>query len=225
MKIITKREENSKVANGLALMVPFNIRIDRYFSDEEKAANAATANELLKISNDAYNAHCEEIRKTIAAKVDKLLVVVEENFTIGQLHDDGGRYPNYDLWFWCNCGDHSYVTLNFLPHYRGADTEKLAEDAKRIEALYLKAAEILESYDEPNLSATFWFHTVDLPQEIEKKAKEKSVELAAAKWVKLDGMIGKFTINEDGGYCFRKKNARKYYYRVDPDAVLRCEVA
>lgn len=220
MKVIEKR---CSAKNAYELVVPYNIVIDRYFSEEEKAENLKNSTAIMAAGKDAWNDHCEKIRKMIVGKIDALLAELEQRFEIGQLHDSGDKYPNYDLWFWCNSGDRSYITLNFLRHYKGVETEKIIADAERVEALYKKALEILEAYDDPNLCATIRFSTVELVQEIEKAAVSRADELSG-KWVLLDNMIGKIWVDSKNRFCFKKKYSKVNCYIVNPAAVIRCEV-
>lgn len=209
--------------DAYSMVVPYNIIIQRYYSDEELEKNRKINASFMESGDYAWKQHCERVQKMFSEKVDKFLDVIERQFSIGQLHDRGGKYPNYDLWFWCREEDHSYITLSFIKHYKGINTEKIREDVERINDIYNRITNILESYEETNLCATIQFGTIELPQEIEKAARKKAVELDG-KCIKIDGMIGKFWMDEQGRYLFKRKYAKKAIYSVEPKAVLRCSI-
>ena len=209
--------------DAYSMVFPYNIIIERYYSEEELEKNRKVNAFFMESGDYAWKQHCERKQKMFSAKVDKLLDVIERRFSIGQLHNRGENYPNYDLWFWCRGEDHSYITLSLIKYYTGENTDKIKDDIERINRIYNELKNILESYDEPSLCATIQFSTIDLPQEIEKAAREKAVELDG-KYVEFDGMTGKFWIDENGRYLFKKKYAKKTIYSVKPKGVIGCRI-
>lgn len=214
---------NSYQVNETSIMLPYNIIIDCCFSPEEQEASRVV-HERCGDDWKSWENYIRGVRGKIAQRVDVLLEKIEEEFSIGQLHDDGGKYPYYDLWFWCNNDDHSYIHLCFLNHYRGYDTEKLKKDAERINAIYNRVLEIVKAFEDKNLNAVCNFISEDLPNEISRIAMEKAMKMDG-KQIDFDGMIGKFWIDNDNQrYCFKKRYARKKYYVLGSKSVLRCQV-
>lgn len=207
------------IERGLMVAVPFQVRLDRYFTDEEKAANKAYAETH---TDEEWVARCDEIREALAAEIIKVLDLLEQHFTIGQYKNNG--YGNdYDLWFWCNSlytttsgrltgNDYSYVTLSIF-------ADKSAENGNRI---FNEIRELLADYDAPNVQAIFQYSQNEIEPAIEAEAK-RIFESCKGKFIKYDSYTGKLDWNESVGYTFKKKHGRTLY-KVDAfDVCTRVE--
>lgn len=205
------------VNRGLAMVVPYSIRLDRYFSDEQKAENARFHAEHTEAE---WNARCDEMRKRIAESNVAIMERIKERIKIGQYEKD---YPkDYVLWFWCNCfdckgeisgRDYSYITLTFRDRSDYAANEKVYEIIK----------EILNDCPVDNVQAIFQYESICLDDKIEEEA-ERFFKDNEGKFVLYCGYaIGKIFKN-DSGYYFRKKNAKKYVYDFSPLDICKCSV-
>lgn len=204
------------VERGLLRVAPYQIRIDRYFTEEEMAENRRIAATYDRPDgsrdNAGWSAHCEETRQRIAAEVESLMTYLENHFTFGQYKVP---YPDdYDFWFWCNDlynttnkqqsgRDMSYITLSL-------DKEN---DVDKNEAIFNKVKRLIENYPAKNIQAHFQYTTVKNNAAIEAEA-ERIFSLCDGKFINYGRVVGKLG-KKDGRYIFKKKNAKKYFYYID----------
>ena len=206
--------DKNLVDRGLAMAVPYSIRFDRYFSDEQMAENAIFYAEHTEAE---WNASCEETRKRIAESNIAIMGRIKERIKIGQYEKD---YPeDYVLWFWCDCFDregdsvcdYSHITLTFRNRSDYKENEKVCGIVK----------EILNDCQVDNVQAIFQYGNIYIDEKIEEEA-ERFFKGNEGKFVLYKGyVIGKIFKN-DNGYYFRKKNAKKYAYKFSPLDICRC---
>lgn len=211
------------IQRGLVSAVPFQVRLDRFYDEAEREANKVFHDTH---TDDEWVARCDEARERIGAEIVKIVDLIAEHFTIGQYKDRGGKYPNYDLWFWCNnlhnttCGnksgrDYSYVTLTIC-------NGKSAENGNRI---FDTIRELLANYDAKNVEAIFQYSQVSNESAVEAEAK-RIYEACAGKYIKYAGLwLGKLDFSEKYGYTFRKKYAKKVSMIDAFDICVNVEVA
>lgn len=195
------------IERGLMVAVPFQVRLDRYFTEAEREANQAYAKSH---TDEDWAARCDKTREYLASEIVKILDLLEQHFTIGQYKNNG--YGNdYDLWFWCNSlytttsgrltgNDYSYVTLSIF-------NDKSAENGNRI---FDEIRELLADYDAKNIQAIFQYSQEEIEPEIEAEAK-RIFEFCKGKYIKYGSYNGKLDWNESVGYTFRKKHGRTLY--------------
>ena len=203
----------NSVDKGLVRVVPYQIRLDRYFTDEEQAANRAYAESH---NNEEWSAHCDATREKIAAENLALMEFLEKHFTFGQFKTPYNfKDDDYTFWFYCNdlynttCGrlsgrDYSYITLSL--DKKGDEKEK--------ERIFAKVKELLADYPAKNIQAIFQYSQVENTDSVKEEA-ERIFKECEGKFVNYDGMIGKLE-RHDGEYIFKKKYAKAYGYRVSP---------
>lgn len=93
---------NKELADrGLVRIVPFQVRLDRFYTEEEMAANRAYAESH---SDTEWSKRCDEARQSIAAENFALMEFLEKHFTFSQYKEpwDYKDRKDYTFWFWCN---------------------------------------------------------------------------------------------------------------------------
>lgn len=204
------RVNKTFVERGFLRAVPRSIRLDRYFTDEEKENNRAYS---YSCNNNEWTKYCDETRERIAKENIKLMEYLKQYFTFGQyekLYSD-----DYDFWFWCNDlynttngrltgRDYSYITL----------TLKDKNNFEENERVFVKAKELIKNYPAKNIQAIFQYSQIEMKENIEKEAK-RIFDECNGKFVQYGSFTGKLGM-KDGKYFFRKKNAKKYFYWVEP---------
>lgn len=197
---------------GLLKAVPYSIRLDRYFTEEEKAENRACAE---KCTREEWNKRCDELRTEIAAENHELMKVLSAKLKIGG-YDDSCK--DYDLWFWCNDlydttsgkqsgRDYSYITLTFEDKNDYAKNEQIV--------ILIKI--ILAEYPAKNIQAIFQYSSIENTEIIEKEA-ERIYQQNIGKFVRWGCSIGRLE-KYNGEYCFKKKGAKRYGYIMKPSTV------
>lgn len=205
----------SLIDRGLMKIVPYSIRLDRYFTEEEMAANRKSS---YSHSVEEWNVKCEDIRKQIAEENHTLMEHLKELCKIGQYEEDCN---DYDLWFWCNDlyfttsgkqsgRDYSYITLTF----KEEDNHE-----KKIQLLN-KIIEFLNSYKGKNIQAIIQYGQIEVTERIEEEAA-KIYNECKEKYVSYRGINGKIE-KLNGEYIFKKKYAKRYAYKMKPIDV--CEI-
>ena len=222
MKIGESRDFVNKdfVKRGLAQEYPFQLILDRFFTEQEKAENADAYESL---TPEEWSARCKATSKRIGKEVVGILEMLRKHFKIGQYDPDDSSvtYENCDLWFWCNdtdgARDYSYVTLE------PPMAKQSPEDCRHV---FQEIRKLLEAYnDTKNVSATICFAT---------RLNEEAVEQEAARifskirnqFVRNGFQIGKVLwvkTTEYTGYVFRKKGCSKLC-SISPEAVCEIEL-
>lgn len=200
----------NSVDKGLMRVVPYQIRLDRYFAEEERAANRAYAESH---NSEEWSAYCDRAREEIAAENLVLMEFLEKHFTIGQFRTSYN--DDYTFWFWCNDlynttngrlsgRDYSYITLSF----------KREGDEKENERIFARVKELLAHYPAKNIQAIFQYSQVENTDFVKEEA-ERIYKECEGKFVKYNGLTGKIERYEDG-YFFKKKYAKAYGYKISP---------
>lgn len=202
------------VDRGLMRVVPFQIRLDRFFTEEEMAANKAYAESH---SNAEWSVRCDETRQRIANENLALMEFLEKHFTFGQYKEPYSYKDrkDYTFWFWCNDlynttngrmsgRDYSYITLSL---------EKEG-DVEENKCIFAKLKELLANYPAKNIQAIFQYSQVEATDAVKEEA-ERIFKACEGKFINYGRLIGRLERYE-GGYIFKKKNAKKYAYRITP---------
>lgn len=196
------------IEKGLLYVGIKQVRIDRYFTEEEKAKNRKMAEQM---DSAVWSAHCEEMREKIGEEVEKLMNSLEKEFVFGQYKKP---YPaEWDFWFYCRTifdktdytkhqRDMSYITLS---------TQEVEEENEKTERL----RRILENYPAKNIQAHFQYGIIKNEAAMEAEA-EKIYTEGNGKTVLWCGTVEGKLEKRDGRYIFKKKRAKKYYSYVSP---------
>lgn len=195
------------IENDIAELGIHSLRITGCLNDEEKQRNYKLFDTL---NREQWNKLCEENRKTLAAKVEYLVDKINENFLVYQYKNESISYRNdkWDLFFWCNCGDMSYVTLNTNEKCSNQEQKQVIADViSLIKETEIEGVEIVIQY-------TCIYN--------ENKVKEIALnycEKMQGKFIQYGMDTGKIVRWNDGFY-FKKKNAKKYGYVIDNYRIL-----
>ena len=197
--------EKKAIAEGIAKLYIYSIRLDRFFTEEEQTENTRQAETLTR---EQWAQRCDEIAQKIGAQNAEAMTELLKHFEIGQysvnFSGDG------DFWFWCNCNNSGrkldYITLTT----QGATIEEKNAKAE-------KARAILETVNTKNNIAHLQYAS-ELDQTKLDKIAEEYTEKTAGAFVKYAGMIGKIkrideSTNNGKKWAFMKKGAktRGYY--------------
>jgi hypothetical protein len=196
--------EKKAIAEGLAKLYIYSIRLDRFFTEEEQAENARQAQALTR---EQWAQRCDKIAQEIGAQNTEAMTALLKHFEIGQYSADFSG--DGDFWFWCNCNNGrklDYITLTT----QGATAEEKNAKAE-------KARAVLETVNTKNNIAYLQYAT-ELDQIKLDKIAEEYTEKTAGAFVKYAGMIGKIkrideSTNNGKKWAFMKKGAktRGYY--------------
>lgn len=202
------------VDRGLMRIAPYQIRLDRFFTEEEMAANKAYAESH---NNAEWSVRCDEMQKRIATENLALMEFLEKYFTFGQYKEPYNYRDkkDYTFWFWCNDlynttngrktgRDYSYITLSL---------EK-KEDVEENKRVFAKLKELLANYPAKNIQAIFQYSQVEVTDKVKDEA-ERIFNLCEGKFINYGHLTGRLE-RYKGGYIFKKKNAKKYAYRITP---------
>lgn len=207
--------DKSLVERGLIRAVPYQIRLDRFFTKKEMEENLAYAESH---SEDERLRKCDEMCQKIAAENIALLEFIEKYFTISPykgVHSYRDIIKDYTFYFWCNDlynttggrltgKDYSYVTLTLEKKDAVEENELIFEQLKKM----------FVDYPAKNIQAIFQYEEVENKDAVVKEA-ERIYKSCEGKFIKYLYSIGKLERYE-GGYIFKKKYAKQYAYRVSP---------
>jgi hypothetical protein len=206
------------IDRGYAQLDVHSIRIDRYFTEEQKAENVRTANAM----PDQWGKHCDEMAQHIGEKVQSIVEYLSETFTIYQYKKDGSIPYNsdWDLFFWCNYKhygrDYSYITLSF--NSKRTVAQRISDKDRVIEILNTHFASMEGVIAYIQYSATY----------DDKKVKEtvnNYIPTILNTFINYAGHEGKIKSVGENRYGFFKKGARKYYYQVSDMVILEMAIA
>ena len=171
---------------------------------------------LLKLKK--WSKRCDEARQHIAAENLALMEFLEKHFTFGQYKEyrDYKDRKDYTFWFWCNDPynstngrlsgrDYSYITLSL-------DKEGDIEENQRI---FAKLKELLTDYPAKNIQAIFQYSQVEITDAVKEEA-ERIFKACEGKFINYGHFLTGKLEQDESGYIFRKKNAKKYFYRISP---------
>lgn len=203
------------VEKGVAELGIHSIRLNVEFTDEQKQENIKAADSL---SRDEWSNRCEKSKNKQAEKIKKVIDAINENFKIYQYKDDSLNYSgdNWDLYFWCNSGDMSYVTLS--PNKKRVNEQQI-KDINNV----LEFIKTLDSEEGVNLNiqytAIYDVEKVEnIVNDVFTKVKDQFISYMGSK-----GKIKEVGTSHTGStvYGFFKKRARSNYYKVSKDWFLQ----
>lgn len=208
---------------GLTRAIPFQVRFDRYFTDEEKDQNRAAAEQLG--DGPEWSARCAAFERKLSDEIREVIKHLSTRYRLGQYEPAIGS-SNCDLWFYCKMFDdvpgdrytderrnYSYVTLSFMHK---------EQDIDKHEKIFDELREILTGWDAPNVQAYFQYAEMQIPENIEREAERIYTE-NVGKFCTLSGFTVGRLGKDDTGYWFKKKGAKRYGYRLTPFDV--CHIA
>ncbi|MEA3320954.1 MAG: hypothetical protein U9Q88_13180 [Bacillota bacterium] len=120
------------IDKGIADLGIHSLRFHIEISEEEKLENRRMAKVL---SREEWNARCEEWMQTKSKVIEKVIDLLNENFSIYQYKNKDISFSkdDWDLFFWCNKGDMSYVTLN--PNEKRANEQQVNDINKVLDLI------------------------------------------------------------------------------------------
>ena len=195
------------VEKGVAELGIHSIRLSNILTEEEKEENSRIAK---IISSEDWSKRCAERMKVVADKIEKIVDTINENFAIYQYKKNEFEYSSdtWDLFFWCNCGDMSYVTLN--PNDSRSNDQQIKDIDNVLSLLQKIEIEGIQVHVQHNVTykdEKVW----NIVKEEYGKVKDK--------FISYDGITGKIkevgkTYTGKAVYGFFKKGARSKYYQV-----------
>lgn len=210
---------NKMIEMGLADLDLHSIRIDTFISDEQGKENSKLAKTL---NRDEWGKHCDEFEKVQGKKVEKILDLLSEYFTMYQYKDKNIQYYNrkcsdnqngYEWDLFCNFGYRRDARLSF--NENGKTLNQRYEDLNKIK-------EILNNYEDDsiiiNIQYTQKFHI----EELKINAMEAYTHLKNI-FINYNGMIGKLKPVQEyhdsyyGTTCmfgFFKKGSKSRFYQL-----------
>ena len=143
---------------------------------------------------------------------------IEKRYSIGQLNRayDYRNGKNEDFWFWCNTKDgkrdYSYVTLSFWKDRSAEEKDAIVDELKRF----------FDGYHARNIQVYIQYDT-EMNESACKLEAERIYNDNKGKFVAYGFQQGRLFKDENSGeYYFRRKNAKKAYYKMSIDAVCNC---
>lgn len=200
---------------GLAELDIHSVRIDRYYSEEEKQQNYEMAQTM---NAEKWSVHCSEERKRIASIITNVMNTVNSNFTVYQYTNLHEYKSSWELFFWCNNlhnttngkesgRDMSYVTLTFN------DNDKVSTENRR--DVLERLINLLSKCEEHNIQAIIQYTAKENNDAINDMAASVFNDIED-KFVSLNGYgVGKVKQVENR-YAFFKKGAKRNYYGLSP---------
>ena len=201
------------IEKGIAELGIYSIRIGAYFTEEQKKENSEMAKLL---SKEEWSERCERHKTETAEKVEKIVDAIHDNFVIYQYKNKEIDYSkdDWDLFFWCNYGDMSYVRLN---------PNKKRTNQKQIEGIY-NVLELIKTIECEGIDVAIQYtakYNEEKVNEIVKNVYDK-IEKTFVNYRGITGKIKEiFRDNEVVKYGFFKKGARKTYYEVSNEYFLQ----
>jgi len=195
------------VEKGIAELGIHSIRFSNNLTEEEKEENSKIAKIL---SREEWSKRCEKNRLKVGARIEGIVDLINENFTVYQYKNKNIHYSkdDWDLFFWSNCGDMSYVTLN--PNSDRTNEEQIRDIDKVLT--------LIESVDIVGVKVDIQYKVI-YKNEMVKNIASEVYSNVKDKFVNYNGFTGK--IKEVGKsysgatvYGFFKKGARTNYYQV-----------
>lgn len=194
------------IDKGIAELGVFSLRISKTFTEEEKKHSS----HLYETDRASWREHAIISNQKTSEMIEKVIDALSQQFVIYQYKDKSVEYSKkeWDLFFWCNKGDMTYVTLN--PN-KDRDLERQNNDIKQV----LNALSEIPYAIDVAIQYTACYHQDRLKTEV-----KKAFQLMDGKFVNYIGMTGKVKEVATGRYGFFKKGARTNYYEVDNEYLL-----
>jgi len=216
VSMITVKEDKSYMSkldltaidNGFAEMGIHSLKITNFYTDEQKQANSKIFDTLTR---EQWNERCDQIKQIIGDKVEKIVDTIHEKFMIYQYKNKDINFgkDDWDLFFWHNTGDMSYVTLN--PNTKRSNSQQLI-DIENVLSL-------LKEMNVEGIQVTIQYTTIYNDEKVQNAAIEYCNKVKDT-FINYGGYIGKI-VEFNGRYVFRKKGAKKNAYEINNNTVLR----
>jgi hypothetical protein len=202
------------IEKGYAKLNVYSLAFSGYLTDSQMEANNRLFNSL---SRNEWDNFCELRRKDREVRIEKVIDLISANFKIYQYKDKTIDYSNddWDLFFWCNSGDMSYVTLNFnkkrLFEQRLKDFENILALIKPLDENSIEVAiRYTAEFDErkvTNITSRYF----------------KSIRNQYLTYWGCQGKIKEVGFSVEGKVCygFFKKGAYKKYHRISELELLQ----
>lgn len=203
------------IEKGIATLDIHSIRIDRYYTEEQKQENLLQSKSMTR---EEWSAHCNSVRDIVGCKVEQILTVLDSNLKIYQYKDETISYRDneWDLFFWCNWTDSkrdlSYVTLSF-------NDKKTAEDRQTV----LQTTLSLINEIELDGIIVYIQYKANYNKDKVEQIKKDFITNITDEFVNFQGMEGRFKLlgdNKNPEIAFFKKRVRNTYYKVDDKYIL-----
>lgn len=195
------------IKKGIAELGIHAIRLDREFTEEQKQKNRLLADSM---NREEWAKHCKQSKKRTEKQIEKIIDTIHDNFMIYQYKDKDVSFSNddWDLFFWCNQGDMSYVRLN--PNEKRSNEQQIKDIEKVIELVKTIDCEGIR------LSIQYTVHyneskTNEIVRQVYDTIKDTFIS-----YMGTEGRIKEVGENLDGQtvYGFFKKRARSKYFSV-----------
>ena len=199
------------IEKGIAKLGIYSIKFDVHLTEEEKQENRKESEVLTQAE---WGIRCDQHKQEVGEKVERIIDLIHANFVIYQYKNKSITYSkdDWDLFFWCNSGDMSYVTLN--PNKKRS-TEQQVKDINNV-------LELIKGLD-TNIEVIIQY-VADYDKEKVKKIATTYCQTVKNKFINYLGMgkIKEVGTNEDGSinYGFFKKGASRNYYQLSDKALL-----
>lgn len=199
------------IEKGIAKLGIYSIKFDVYLTEEEKQENRS---ESYVLTSEQWNTRCEQHKKEVSQKIEKIINLIHSNFVIYQYKNENIDYSkdDWDLFFWCNGSDMSYVTLN--PNKKRT-TEQQVKDINNV----LKLIKGIDTNIEVAIQ-----YTTDYDKEKVKAIATAHYQTIKNKFINYMGLgrIKEVGTSQDGStrYGFFKKGASRNYYQLSDIALL-----
>lgn len=194
------------IENGIAELGVHSLRLDRYLSEEEKQENVRLAN----TNRELWKQRGEESIKRVATNIENILDTLNDQFLIYQYKNENISYSkdNWDLFFWCNNGDMSYVTLNTNKNKR------LTQQLEDIE----NVLSVLNNFKFENVVISIQYNVNYNKEKVNNIVSEVFNKINNT-FINYLGHTGKVkeigkTLDGKTAYGFFKKGARTKYYQI-----------
>jgi hypothetical protein len=195
------------IDKGIAEMAVYSLRITNYFTEEQKQNNSATFD---TVTPEQWKENCEKNKQAIAGKIKFVVDQINQKYMIYQYINKNVDYSkdDWDLFFWCNNGDMSYVTLN-------TNTEQTLEKQNEMIGEVL---DLIRTIEIEGLQVTIQYTAIYDKNKVEEIVCNYCEEVKGS-FIEYGGRIGKINVLNDR-YVFRKKGAKKYCYEINNNTVL-----
>lgn len=193
----------------IAQLSAYQIRLDRYFSEEEKQQNREAAESL---TSEEWGKRCFNTALNVANQNETVLNALENIIKIGQYKKDHDE--DYDIWFWCNCGYnmryHTHDNDRCLDYCTLTFREKISLQEQQ--ELFNKIIETIKPIDTKNNVAIIQYSAVY----DDEKLKEVAIKFAEENMNKIivcGGKKGRIFFRNDE-FIFAPLRVKKYWYQL-----------
>lgn len=195
------------IENGIAELGVYSLRITNFFTEEQKQENSKIYETLTR---EQWFQKCEQTKQSAAEKVETIVDSIHNNFMIYQYKNKDVNYrnDNWDLFFWHNTGDMSYVTLN--------PNDKQSNEQQK--QLINSVLNLVKEINIEGIEVTIQYKAIYNEEKVNNITLEYC-EKVKNTFIAYGGYIGK--IQEMGNrYVFRKKGAKKNCYEINNKTLL-----